>query len=91
MSIVGQPSIWEQIEAHRQSQIVEVRDIVENGRVVGQVEVDEKGLSLAVGTARTFRQSSKMDVEKHNRKFKRDRLIFWLVLLFFTLALSVTW
>ena len=46
MSIVGQPSIWEQIEAHRQSQIVEVRDIVENGRVVGQVEVDEKGTFL---------------------------------------------
>ena len=46
MSIVGQPSIWEQMEAHRKSQIVEVREIVEHGRVVGQIEVDKDGTFL---------------------------------------------
>ena len=46
MSLVGQPSIWEQMEAQRKSQIAEVREIVENGQVVGQIEVDEKGTFL---------------------------------------------
>ena len=46
MSDSSRRSLWEQMEAHRKSQIVEVREIIENGQVVGQIEVDSKGTFL---------------------------------------------
>ena len=46
MSDSSHQSLWERMEAHRKSQIVEVREIVEHGRVVGQIEVDSQGTFL---------------------------------------------